>query len=184
MSAVPDHGPKGELADDFVQGPLGDEEFLGDVAEAVAEGAEEGEQIALDLVACADGVLGAGGAGDVVARDEDADAADADQDADDLGDVVAHAQEAKRDDDDGDDGEEVDELRGEDGGVAVGEHGEVVPLHVEEGEDDVFPAMAEHEAAPAGEAVAVEGEGGVDKVEQDVVEEGLEGGDGGALGDE
>lgn len=120
----------------------------------------------------------------MVACDQDPHATNADEDARDLRYMIADMEEEERDDDDGDDGEEVDELRGQDGGVPVREHGEVVSLDVEEGEDDVFPTIFQQEAEPALEAAAVQGVGGVDDVEEDVVEEGLEGGDGGALGDE
>lgn len=99
--------------------------------------------------------------------------------------MVAHAQQGEGDEDDHDDGPEVDELGAEDGGVAVCEHDEVVPLDVAEGEDEVLPPVAPDELRPplAG-AVAVEGEGGVDEGEQDVVEERLEGRDGGSCGRE
>ena len=68
--------------------------------------------------------------------------------------------------------------------VTVGEDGEVVALDVEEGEDDVFPAILEDDLAPLCEAILADGVVGVDDVEQHIVEEGLEGGDGGAFNDE
>ncbi len=73
----------------------------------------------------------------MIAGEQDAHAADADEDAEDLGGVVADVEKEEGDGDDKDDGPEVDELGGEDGGVAVGEDGEVVAFDVEEGEDDV-----------------------------------------------
>ena len=73
---------------------------------------------------------------------------------------------------------------GEDGGVAIGEHSEVVAFDVEEGEDQVAPAVFPDEARPAFGAVFVEGIGGIDEVEKDVIKPGLEGGDRGALRDE
>jgi hypothetical protein len=51
--------------------------------------------------------------------------------------VVADFEEEEGDRHHHDDGPEVYELRGEDGGVAVGEDGEVVSFYVEEGEDDI-----------------------------------------------
>ena len=72
-------------------------------------------------------------------------------------------------------------MGGQDGRVPIREHGEVVALDVEKGEDDVFPAILENHAAPFGEAVLGDGVGGVDEVEEDVIEEGLEGRDGGAF---
>lgn len=184
LCAVPDHRPKSQLPDDFIQWPFRDQELLGDITETVTEGAEEREQVPLDLVAFADGILRTGCAGDVVAGEENPDTSNAYQDPHYLGNVVSHVQETEGDDDDGDDGEEVDQLRRQDGRVSVSQDGEVVPLHVEEGENDVFPAILEHQTAPAFEAVPVEGEGGVDDIEQDVVEEGLKGRNRGALSDE
>ena len=46
----------------------------------------------------------------MIGAEEDADAADADEDADDLGGVIADTEEDGRDEDDHDDGPEVDEL--------------------------------------------------------------------------
>ena len=135
LGAVDQHGPEAELADDFVQRPFADEEFFRHVGEAVESRAEEGEEVALELVAAGD--VAAVGAGDVVATQEDAHAADADENTDDLGDVVADSEHEKGEDDDDDDGPEVDQLRAKDGGVAVGEDGEVVSFHVHEGEEEV-----------------------------------------------
>jgi hypothetical protein len=73
----------------------------------------------------------------VIGAEENAHAADADEDAEDLGPVVADAEEEEGYRDDDNDGPEVNQLRGEDGGVAVGEDGEVVSFDVEEGKDDV-----------------------------------------------
>ena len=182
LGAVDDHAPKAQLAHDLIQRTLRHEELLRHVAEAVEGRSREGEEIALELVAGGD--VAAVRARDVVARDQQARPADADQDPEHLRPVVADLQKEETDRDDDDDGPEVDELGGEDGGVAVGEHGEVVALDVAEGEDDVLPAVPEHHARPAAQPVAVEGVAGVDEVEQDVVEEGLEGRDGGPFHDE
>jgi len=136
LDAVDDHAPEAHLADDFVEGTFGDEEFLGDVGEAVEGGAEEGEEVAFELVGAADDA-GVGGVGDVVGGEQEAHAADADEDAGHLAEVVADAQGEEGDQHDDDDGPEVEELGAEDGGVAVGEHGEVVAFDVHEGEDEV-----------------------------------------------
>lgn len=135
LDAVDHHAPEGELADDLVDGALADEVLLDDVGEAVESGGEQGEQVALDLAAA--GIVAAVGAGDVVGGDEDAHAADADEDAEDLGVVVADVQQEEGDDDDDDDGPEVDQLGGEHGCVAIGEDDEVVTFDVAECEDEV-----------------------------------------------
>lgn len=116
--AVDEHAPEAELADDFVERALADEEFLGYVAHTVEGRADEGEQVAFELVAAGDAAE-AGALRDVVAAEEDADAADADEDADDLGRVVADVEEDGGDEDDHYDGPEVDELGGEDGPVGL-----------------------------------------------------------------
>ena len=106
---VDDGAPEPQLAHDLVQRPLAHEELLRDVAHAVECGADEREEVALELVAARDAAE-AGPLGDVVGTEEDAHAADADEDADDLGGVVAHVEEDEGDEDDHYDGPEVDEL--------------------------------------------------------------------------
>jgi hypothetical protein len=95
--------------------------------------------------------------------------------------VVPDLQEEERDDDYDDDGPKVDELRGQNGGVTVGEYYEVVPFDVEEGQDKEAPAVEDDQTSPLLEAVLVDGVGGVDQVQEDVVEERLEGGDRGSF---
>ena len=73
----------------------------------------------------------------MVAADEDAHATDADQDANDLEKVVPDVQEAGREQNHEHNGPEVDQLRGEDGGVPIREDGKIIPLHIEEGQDEV-----------------------------------------------
>ena len=116
--AVDDGAPEPQLAHDLVERPLAHEELLGHVAHAVEGGAHQREEVALELVAARDAAE-AGPLGDVVRAEEDADAADADEDADDLGRVVADAEENRGDEDDHDDGPEVDKLSGEDGPVGL-----------------------------------------------------------------
>lgn len=108
--AVDKHAPEAQLADDFVQRSLAHQEFLRHVAHAVERGAQQGEEVALELVAAGD----AGEAGtlrDVVRAEEDADATDADEDADNLGGMVTDVEKNERDEDDHYDGPEIDELR-------------------------------------------------------------------------
>ena len=77
-------------------------------------------------------------------------------------------------------------MGGEDRGVAVGEHGEVVAFDVAEGEEEVFPAVGEEGLAGegAGAAETEDGEGEIEEGEEEVVGEGLEGGDGEVVGGE
>lgn len=133
LHAVDEGGPEGELAEDFVHGPFADEEFLDDVREAVHDGGEQHEEVALDGVGRRGGV----GAGDVVGADEHPHAADAEQDTRDLRPVVPDAEHGEGDDHDDDDGAEVDELRGKDVCVLVAEHDEEVALDVGKGKDEV-----------------------------------------------
>ena len=174
LHARDEHAPHADLADNLVQRRGRDQELLGHVAEAVETRAQQHEEVALELggdaAAHAAAVLG-------VAGEKQAHAAAADQDADDLGPVVAHAQEGEGQDDDGDDGPEVDQLGGDDGGVAEGEHDKVISLDVEEREDKVLPGPGAQHLPIALGANLVERVGRVDDVEQHVVEEQLEGGD-------
>lgn len=182
LHAVDDHAPEAELADDFVERATADEPFFAHVAEAVGGGADESEEIAFELAGARD--VAAVGALDVVRGQQDAEAADADENTQDLGPVVAHLEEEEANSDDDDDGPEVDQLRGQDGRVAVREHGEVISLYVAEREDDVLPAVFEEKLAIFFPAVLVDGPGRVDQVEQDVDEKRLKCGDAGAIDDE
>ena len=109
--AVDEHAPEAELAYNFVQGSLGDEEFFRHVTHAVEGRADQGEEIPFQLIAARDAAE-AGTLGDVIGAEEDADATDADEDADDLGRVVANVEEDEGNQDDHYDGPEVDELSG------------------------------------------------------------------------
>lgn len=115
LRAVDEHTPESELADDFVEGPLADEPLLKDVGEAVEGGAEEGEEVAFDLVCGAEVV----GACDVVGAEDYAETADAEEDAEDLRVVVADLEEEEGDYYDDGDGPEVDELGAEDRGLDI-----------------------------------------------------------------
>ena len=114
LRPVDQHAPEGELPDYFVHGPLGDEELFEAVAEAVEAGSEEGEEVTFQLVRGRVIVL----AGDVVGGEEDAHAADTEEDAGVLREVVAHVEEDERNDDNNDNGPEVDQLGREDGGLS------------------------------------------------------------------
>lgn len=128
LGAVDEHAEEGHHTQHLIDGPFADEELLGRVTGAVEGGAEQGEEVAFELVRC-----GAGVACYVVGGDEDADSADGDQNAHDLGDVVAHMEEEEGQDDHDGYGPEVDELGAEHVGVAVGEDDEVVTFDVAEG---------------------------------------------------
>jgi len=91
--------------------------------------------------------------------------------------VVPDLQEEEGYQHDHDDRPEIDELRREDGGVAVRQDCEVVALDIQEREDDVFPAIFGKEADVARGFVAVQGVGRVDDVEEDIVPKRLKGGD-------
>nr|POE79911.1 uncharacterized protein CFP56_07977 [Quercus suber] len=164
LHADDDHAPERQLAKDFVDGPFADEEFFKHVGETVARRADEREQVAFDGVGGGSAV----GPRDVVRGYQDAETATAHQYANVLRNMVANFQEDQRDEDDDGDGPEVDELRGEDGGVLIGVDGEVVTLDVAEGENEIAPAVPEHKAQPALEAVFDDRGRGVDQRQQDV----------------
>ena len=81
-------------------------------------------------------------------------------------------------------GPEVDERCRENSGVAVGQDSEVVTLDVAEGQQKVLPAPFELKVKVAARRVAKDSVGEIDKREQDIVEQRLEGGDRGAFIDE
>ena len=128
LHTVDDHTPEANLAHNLIKRTLAGQELLGHVTQAIEGRTQECKEIALDLISAAG--IGAVGSRDMVGANENSKTADADEDSDDLSGVVAHAQEEEGDDDDEDDGPEVDELGGEDGGVAVGEDGEVVAFDI------------------------------------------------------
>ncbi len=111
LSAIPNHTPEAQLTDDFVKRPLGNEEFLDNVADTIASSTNEGEQIALDLVSLAD-TIARGCSSDVITTNQDANASDADQDANNLRDVIPDPEKDEGYDNNNDDGEEVDQLCG------------------------------------------------------------------------
>ncbi|ROV87275.1 hypothetical protein VSDG_09902 [Cytospora chrysosperma] len=174
------HAQEAHKAQDLEDGPAGDIPLLKDVAQAVARRAGQAEQVALEHVV---GGVGAG-AGHGVAAQQHAHAAAGDQDAEDLEGLVADLEQQEGDDDDAEDGPEVEQLGAEEVGPPVGQDGEVVALDVQEGQDEVLPAVPEADARDLAPAVAVEHVRHVDEGEQDVVEEGLEGGDVGAVLDQ
>ncbi len=106
LRAVDQHAPEGQLADDFVQGALADEPFFKDVAETVAGGSDEGEEITLDGIESCELVC----AGDVVGTEDYAYAADAEEDSEDLSPVVAYFEDEEAHDYDDGDGPEFNEL--------------------------------------------------------------------------
>merc|ERR1712098_112604 len=113
-----DHGPEAQLANDLVEGTAGDKPLLVDIGDAVAGGAQKGEEIPLNLVA--NGYAANRRDLDVVGADQDANAANADDDPDDLRPVVADLEEEEGENDHNDDSPEVDELGAHNGGVAIG----------------------------------------------------------------
>jgi len=115
LGAVDDHSPERQHANDLVHGPLADEELLQDVAKAVEGGAQQREQVALQLVLRRELVR----AREVVRHHQQADARHAREDAHDLRHLVPHVQEQERDHHHDHDRPEVDQLRGQDRRVAV-----------------------------------------------------------------
>ena len=165
----------------LVHGPLADEELLKHVGDAVESGAEKTKEVALQHV----GARPAVGAGDVVRRQQDAHPSAADEDAGHLEYLVAHAEQREGDYDNAHDGPKVEELRRQEVGVAVRKDRKVVALHVEEGQDQVLPALPAHHSRPLLGTILPERDGGVDDDDEGVCEEQLERRDvGSGIGDE
>ena len=136
LGAIDDHPPEAKLPDDFVKWSLTDEVLLGHVAQAVECCASQGKEVTLELVASADRTIICCSC-DMVAGQQQAHASDADEDSKDLRPVVAHTKENKGHENDNDNCPEVDQLGGKNSCVTIGEHGEIVPLYIAKGKDDV-----------------------------------------------
>lgn len=54
LDTIDDGSPEAQLANDLVQWPSGDEPLLVDIAQSVAGGPEQGEEVSLQLIATAD----------------------------------------------------------------------------------------------------------------------------------
>lgn len=195
---VDEHAPEPQLADDLVERSLADQELLRHITHAVESGAHQREQIAFELVASGDAAE-AGTLGDMVAAEENADAADADEDADDLGGVVADMEEYRGDEDDHYDSPEVNELSGEDCSVgllalrlaqaesyrdlriSISKHSEVIPLDIQKCQNNVFPTILKHELDPSLPAIPVDCIRAIDQGKKDVIPQCLKRRDGKGL---
>lgn len=135
LGAVDDHAEEGHLTQDLVHRLHADKVFLPGIGETVERGAQQGKEITLDLVATRD--VTAIGAGDVVGSDENAHAADTDQNAEHLRNVISDTQEEEGNHHHDGDGPEVDQLGAQHGCIAVCQHDEVVALDVTERQDNV-----------------------------------------------
>lgn len=176
LNAVDEHAEEAHKSQDVVHGALRDEPLLENVGNTIESGTKKAKEIALNHV----NTWAAVGASNVIRGKQDTHATAADEDANDLEQLVAYTKQEERDDDNADDGPKVEQLGGQQVGVAVGQDGKVVALDVEEGHDEVAPAILDHDVPPDTGAIAPQGDCGVDEEEQNVVEDGLEGGDVGA----
>lgn len=104
LNTIDEHSPEGQLSNNLIHGLLRHQEFLQDIGETVEGGTEECEQVALHSVGGGECVV----TGQMVGAEENAHAAQADDYAGVLGDVVAHFEEDEGDDYDDDDSPEVD----------------------------------------------------------------------------
>lgn len=116
LGAINKHTPKTQLPHDLIKWSFRNQEFFSNVTEAVESCACEGKEVAFKLVTASD-AAGGRALSYVVAAEQDADAANADEDAHDLGRVVANAKDDEGDYDDNYDGPEIYELGGEDCGI-------------------------------------------------------------------
>lgn len=177
LDSVDAHAKETQEGQDMVQMRLGHEPLLKDIGSTVERGAKQSKEITLDHIK----TLAAVGTRDVVAANQNTHATAADEDTHDLEDSVADLEQEERDDDDANNGPEVDELGGEDVGVAVGQDSKVVALDIEERHDEVLPAISPGDSNPLARTILEQEDGGVDEEHEDVVEDGLEGGNVGAL---
>jgi hypothetical protein len=112
--------------------------------------------------------------GDVVASNEKCKSSTCEYDASILREVVANLENDQRDNNDHDNSPEAEKLGGQQVCILVGQHDEVVAFDIQKGQDEESPTIFYNHLTPFGEAVLVNGEGGVYNVQQNIVEEGLE----------
>jgi hypothetical protein len=98
-----------------------------------------------------------------------------------LSPLVSYAEQKEGYNHNANDGPEVEELGRKNVGVAVRKDREIVPLDIQERKDSVFPAIHQEEFEVLLESVTVDCVCCVDQSEEDVVEKGLEGRDGGTF---
>jgi hypothetical protein len=112
--------------------------------------------------------------GNVITRNEECKASTCKYDASVLREMVANLEDDQRDNNDHNDCPEAEKLSGQNICILVGQHDEVVALDIQEGQNEESPTIFYNHLTPFGEAVLVNGEGGVYNVQQNIVEEGLE----------
>jgi hypothetical protein len=98
-----------------------------------------------------------------------------------LGDVVPDFQKDGGDDDNDDNSPETEQLSAQQGSVTVCQNHKVVALNVQEGKDEISPAISVEKTEPFLEAVFVDGDAGIGQIEQNVDPQGLESRDTGAF---
>jgi len=182
---VDDNSEESKHAEDFVHRTLADEPLLEDVGHTVEGCSCETEEVALKHSWGTATV----GTGDVVGCKEDTHAAAADEDSSYLGPLVADTKDEEGDDYNTDNGPEIEELGllevssgqvrkdqkqrssllgysyGQEVGVSVRQHCEIVPLYIHETQDDIFPAINEEKLEILLEPISIDCVGGVNKCE-------------------
>lgn len=176
LHTVDQHTPETHLANDLVHGTFGDHVFFKQVAEGVDGAGQQSEKITFQLVGGR--VVGAT---KIVGSNQKTHSSAGDKHTDVLGDVVPDVQEDEGDDDNDDDGPETEQLGAQQRGVTVCKNHKVVALDIQEGKDEISPAVGVEKTEPFLEAVFVDGDAGIGQVQQNVDPQGLESRDTGAF---
>lgn len=108
LNAVDEHAKEAHKSQDVVHGALGHEPLLENVGNTIESGTEKAKEIALNHI----NTWAAVGASDVIRGEQDTHATAANEDTDDLEQLVAHTQQEEGDDDNADDGPKVEQLGG------------------------------------------------------------------------
>lgn len=164
------------MANDLVHGTLGDHVFFKHVAEGVDGAGQQSEKITLQLIGGR--VVGAT---KVVGSNQKTHSSAGDKHTDVLGDVVPDVQEDEGDDDNDDDSPETEQLGAQQRGVTVCKNHKVVALDIQEGKDEISPAIGVEKTEPFLESVFVDGNAGICQIQQNVDPQGLESRDTGAF---
>lgn len=163
LNTVNQHTPETHLANDLVHRTLGDHVLFKQVAEGVDRASQKSEKVTFQLIGSR--VVGAT---EVVGSNQQTHSTAGNEHTKVLRDVVADFQEDEGDDDNDNDSPETEQLSAQQRGVTVCQNHKVVALNIQEGKDEISPAVGIKKSEPFLKAVFVDSDAGVGQVEQNV----------------
>ncbi|KAI7973821.1 hypothetical protein EIK77_001020 [Talaromyces pinophilus] len=176
LHTVDQHTPETHLANDLVHGTLGDHVLFKQVAKGVDGAGQQSEKITFQLI-CGRVI----GATEVVGSNQETHSTAGNKHTKVLSNVVSDFQEGEGNNDNDNDSPETEQLGAQQRGVAVCQNHKVVALNIQEGKDEISPAIGVKKTEPFLEAIFVDSDAGIGQVEQNVDPQGLESRDTGAF---